>query len=64
MPRLAGAKRGFLSWAPLVRYLPQVPAFCFATTGRLFLLTLILAHVLGAMVEHFVSGHRVIRRML
>jgi cytochrome b561 len=33
-------------------------------TGRLFLLALILAHVFGAMVEHFVSGHRIIRRML
>jgi cytochrome b561 len=33
-------------------------------TGRLFLLALILAHVLGALVEQFVFGRQVIRRML
>lgn len=33
-------------------------------TGRLTLAALILAHALGALVEHFVIGNRVIRRML
>src|SRR5690606_25095917 len=33
-------------------------------TGRLALAALILAHALGALVEHFVIGNRVIRRML
>ncbi len=33
-------------------------------TGRLLLIALILAHVLGALVEHFVIGNRTLRRML
>ncbi len=56
---LAMSVTGMIAWFGRVE-----AAAVFHETGRLLLLALVLAHVLGALVEHFVIGNRAIRRML